>query len=614
MTAWCRSLNAVSARRRGSTCSKQPNKSVESAEELRVSSRSSRPASAASNRRLAVLPDAGGPTNNAGHDSSTHVANCCSGGSSDGRTATGTRGPAADATTAAAAATPDRDGDAHLGTAADPTTTAVGVTCRRGGSAAAGMHPNTSLKRRARCTRSAAVRMRCVYSMCMVWSTGGRSVLDPECRCSVSSHHRNTSRRLNSHGDPLRPYVPRSVSACTALLNAIMRSRRLGEEALSTASTSASGSMSMSAAVLSPSSSAAVSSHGTPASAGYMARQMKRRSVSDSGSTNTFVKRFRNDLGSPLRPPPWLYGFCAANTRNDGGHSKDRSISGMYTTPRWSKHAFRPSSTDWDARLSSSSNTQSPARNASKNTPSHHRNWGPSAAPLASGALTGKSDPNKSAMSVCSDKLMRTRRCPDALANALIKLVLPTPGLPSSNTGWGSCSARNTRMRLRLVVGAVMANGTDAGTACGPTGVKNGGTPKQPSSVTGRAPAVSRCWRSVATCVTTSVRWAGGTCCMMTSYAAARMAVTSLRDSPVPSPRPSSSTMAAPCTNAAHGSTPDDAMVAAMNRAHDCTSRSVKGSTRGPPVWGAAAAAAGRFNDPDAAWAWNHDTNCKMGW
>ena len=58
---------------------------------------------------------------------------------------------------------------------------------------------------------------------------------------------------------------------------------------------------------------------------------------------------------------------------------------------------------------------------------------------------TGKSQPSKSAMSVCSERLMRTRLCPEALASAEMRLVLPTPGLPSSKMDWGSCSARITR-------------------------------------------------------------------------------------------------------------------------------------------------------------------------
>ncbi|EFJ21459.1 hypothetical protein SELMODRAFT_103036, partial [Selaginella moellendorffii] len=46
---------------------------------------------------------------------------------------------------------------------------------------------------------------------------------------------------------------------------------------------------------------------------------------------------------------------------------------------------------------------------------------------------TGKSEPNRSRMSVCI-QLIRTTVCPEAAASADTKLVFPTPGLPSSKT------------------------------------------------------------------------------------------------------------------------------------------------------------------------------------
>lgn len=35
----------------------------------------------------------------------------------------------------------------------------------------------------------------------------------------------------------------------------------------------------------------------------------------------------------------------------------------------------------------------------------------------------------------CSDKFMRTTLCPENFPKATIKLVFPTPGLPSNKTG-----------------------------------------------------------------------------------------------------------------------------------------------------------------------------------
>ena len=55
-------------------------------------------------------------------------------------------------------------------------------------------------------------------------------------------------------------------------------------------------------------------------------------------------------------------------------------------------------------------------------------------------------------MSVCSDKLIRTRRWPATFASAAMSVVLPTPGEPSSITGFGTCIARSTRSRFPAVV------------------------------------------------------------------------------------------------------------------------------------------------------------------
>jgi hypothetical protein len=96
---------------------------------------------------------------------------------------------------------------------------------------------------------------------------------------------------------------------------------------------------------------------------------------------------------------------------------------------RWSRHALRPSSTDWLARFSSSNRIQSPRLRACRNGPSRQANspvWPPS---------TGRSDPNRSEMSVCSDRLIRTTRCPVACASDVTRLVLPTPGLPAGVLG-----------------------------------------------------------------------------------------------------------------------------------------------------------------------------------
>ncbi|EGV61435.1 hypothetical protein CANTEDRAFT_108873 [Yamadazyma tenuis ATCC 10573] len=66
----------------------------------------------------------------------------------------------------------------------------------------------------------------------------------------------------------------------------------------------------------------------------------------------------------------------------------------------------------------------------------------------------GVSDPKRSIKSVCSDKLIRIKSFPVALAMAEIKSVFPTPGLPSNKIGLCTCIASITRMALDEVVGA----------------------------------------------------------------------------------------------------------------------------------------------------------------
>ena len=179
-------------------------------------------------------------------------------------------------------------------------------------------------------------------------------------------------------------------------------------------------------------------------------------SSSFSVSTYTRAKRFMNDRGSPLRPPPSSRGFWQAKIWKVGGHWNSLSISGMYTVARWSRQLFRPSSTCCDARFSSSSRIHAPFLIPLSSTPSLHLNC--TALPFSSVACsptgTGRSEPSRSAMSVCSDRLMRTSGCPIACATAVISDVLPTPGEPSSRIGLCSCSARSTRFRFEHVVGA----------------------------------------------------------------------------------------------------------------------------------------------------------------
>lgn len=64
---------------------------------------------------------------------------------------------------------------------------------------------------------------------------------------------------------------------------------------------------------------------------------------------------------------------------------------------------------------------------------------------------------SKTQLTVCSDKLIRTRVLPEALANAPTKLVLPTPGEPSRRIGLFSFVALKSRWAFIAVVPALSA-------------------------------------------------------------------------------------------------------------------------------------------------------------
>lgn len=64
---------------------------------------------------------------------------------------------------------------------------------------------------------------------------------------------------------------------------------------------------------------------------------------------------------------------------------------------------------------------------ACKKAPSDHPKWPPPS------PETGKSEPNRSIMSVCSLRLMRTTLWPVRAPSAVTIDVLPTPGLPYRN-------------------------------------------------------------------------------------------------------------------------------------------------------------------------------------
>ena len=130
-------------------------------------------------------------------------------------------------------------------------------------------------------------------------------------RSPASSHQRRTSRRLNSQGAPALAKLPPGAFAASA-----------SEATYATARSAADAGI-----------------------AGNSAVVMCAMSVFSMGSTCTRVNRFRNDLGRPLRPPPSCVGFCAAKTRNVGGHRNVSPSSGTKTSARWSSAALRPSST-----------------------------------------------------------------------------------------------------------------------------------------------------------------------------------------------------------------------------------------------------------------------------
>lgn len=60
-------------------------------------------------------------------------------------------------------------------------------------------------------------------------------------------------------------------------------------------------------------------------------------------------------------------------------------------------------------------------------------------------------------LTVCSDKLIRTRVFPEAFANAATKLVLPTPGEPSRRMGLFSLAALKSLWAFIAVVPALSA-------------------------------------------------------------------------------------------------------------------------------------------------------------
>ena len=98
---------------------------------------------------------------------------------------------------------------------------------------------------------------------------------------------------------------------------------------------------------------------------------MKSRSWDCKSWMCTLLKRFKKDLGSPLRPPPSCRGFCAAKRWKEGGHLKVCPSSAIKTSALWSSTAFKPSSTLCPAKFSSSSRTQLPAFMAANRGPSH---------------------------------------------------------------------------------------------------------------------------------------------------------------------------------------------------------------------------------------------------
>ena len=466
--------------RAGSFCSNEPRSSDVSVAAVSATLRSVRPARSARHCATLVLPLAGGPTRMVIHPRDAQCAAASSAPVWPRSTETTDAFPFL---TARETPTPARE----VASAAPPTrsapssskVTATGDVREKelkdgpSSKTPANAEPN----RRAHSRRSLATRRRrtkivsCVSrnasaTLCTGKESPTRSsfderrVIDVSSRLSLShasSHHLSTSRRLNSQGAPARAKLPPGARAASAS----------DTTKLTAFSTKSAG------------------------TAGYSEATMWVMSCFSMGSTCTRVNRLRNDFGNPFLPPPSCTGFCAAKTRNVGGHRKVSPSSGTKISARWSNAAFKPSNTGCGAKLSSSKRTQSPRFKALKNAPSAHRNS------PASPPSFGKSAPSKSIMSVCSLRLTRVRRCPAAFARALIKEVLPTPGEPSSKMGFGNCIARNTRAALRFAEGAFSSNcASTAPTAprgSDPRGTANGATPKRfAASSSTNAPSSSR--------------------------------------------------------------------------------------------------------------------------
>ncbi|CCJ30510.1 unnamed protein product [Pneumocystis jirovecii] len=67
---------------------------------------------------------------------------------------------------------------------------------------------------------------------------------------------------------------------------------------------------------------------------------------------------------------------------------------------------------------------------------------------------TGRSDPNKSIKSVCSERFILVSGKPEIEAIVDTRDVFPMPGLPSSSIGLDNCIARKIRIALKEVIGA----------------------------------------------------------------------------------------------------------------------------------------------------------------
>ena len=110
--------------------------------------------------------------------------------------------------------------------------------------------------------------------------------------------------------------------------------------------------------------------------------------------------------------PPSVSGFWQPKILVAGWRGKTLSSTGTYTSPLWSNMALSPLSTDWLARLILSSRIQSPRSMAAKKGPETQLNW-PGAPPS-----TGRSEPNRSLMSVWSLRLILTMVTPTLAAMA----------------------------------------------------------------------------------------------------------------------------------------------------------------------------------------------------